>query len=74
VAEDASRKVVREALRQMRALGEAALPVALEMLDSNSWRERKGAAGLLLRWKALTPDRQDKIGSDPHIAVREVLV
>ncbi|MHC4984879.1 MAG: sigma-70 family RNA polymerase sigma factor [Planctomycetota bacterium] len=65
------KKVAREAFWQMRRLGEAALPTALEMLESEHWTERKAAVCLLRRWGQLTAEQHDRAAKDPHLAVRQ---
>jgi len=64
------KKLAREAFRQMRRLKDAALPTALEMLDSPLWTQRKAAVGLLRRWGKLTDQQRDIYAADTHIAVR----
>ncbi|MHC4562680.1 MAG: sigma-70 family RNA polymerase sigma factor [Planctomycetota bacterium] len=64
------RKVAREAFWQMRRMGEAAMPIALEMLESEHWTERKAAVCLLRRWGQLTDEQHDRASQDSHIAVR----
>lgn len=64
------RKVAREAFREMQRLGDAARPIAEEMLHSSHWTERKAAVGLLRRWGKLTPEQEARGKSDPHVAVR----
>ena len=53
----------------MLRLGDAALPMAMEMLGSAHWTERKAAVCLLRRWGRLTPEHKARAESDPHIAV-----
>jgi len=64
------RKVAREAFREMQRLGDAARPIAEEMLHSSHWTERKAAVGLLRRWGGLTQDLEAQARRDPHVAVR----
>jgi len=64
------KKVAREAFREMQRLGDAARPIAEEMLRSDRWTERKAAVGLLRRWKRLTPEQRSRAEDDPHVAVR----
>jgi len=64
------RKVAQEAFRQMLRLGDQAEPVALEMLESERWTERKAAAALLRRWGKLTPAQKARAEQDSHVAVR----
>ena len=64
------RKVAQEAFRQILHLGEASTEVALAMLDSDCWTERKAAVCLLRRWGKLTPEQQARAEKDPHTAVR----
>jgi hypothetical protein len=62
--------VAQEAFWQMERLGNAALPVALEMLASEHWTERKAAVCLLRRWGKLTAGQKAKAEQDSHVAVR----
>ena len=64
------KKVAREAFGQMRRLRVAAMPTALEMLESEHWTERKAAVGLLRRWHKLTDAQRNRAKTDPHMAVR----
>ena len=64
------KKVAREAFRQMLRMRDAAMPTALDMLDSKHWTERKAAVCLLRRWRRLTPEQHDRALRDPHVAVR----
>jgi RNA polymerase sigma-70 factor (ECF subfamily) len=68
------RKVAQEAFRQMRRLGDAALPVALQMLESEHWTERKAAVCLLRHWGKLTAAQRARALADPHVAVRQAVV
>ena len=70
LAEGRPRKVAQEAFWQMHRLRDAARPVALEMLDSDLWTERKAAVCLLRRWGVLTPEQRTRAEVDPHVAVR----
>jgi hypothetical protein len=63
-------KVARQAFWQMLRLGDAALPMAQEMLDSPHWTERKAAVALLRRWGKLTPQQKARATRDDHVAVR----
>jgi hypothetical protein len=63
-------KLAREAFRQMYRLGEAAMPVALDMVESPQWTERKAAVCLLRRWGRLGPEQKARAAADPHVAVR----
>jgi RNA polymerase sigma-70 factor (ECF subfamily) len=63
-------KVTREAMRWMRRLKGAAMPVVMDMLGSEHWTERKAAACLLRQWGELTQEARVRALSDPHIAVR----
>ena len=67
--ENKPHKVAQEAFRQMLRLGDAALPVAVEMLESDHWTERKAAVCLLRRWGKLTSDQKARALADTHIAV-----
>ena len=62
--------VAHEAFRQMLRLGDAALPVAQEMIKSEHWTERKAAVALLRRWGKLSPADRVRAQADPHVAVR----
>jgi len=64
------RKVAQEAFWQVYRLRDAAMPVVLEMLDSEHWTERKAALCLLRRWGKLTREQKKCGESDSHIAVR----
>jgi len=64
------RKVAQEAFRQMLRLRDVALPMALDMPESEPWTERKAAYSLLRRWGKLTEEQQARGLCDPHIAVR----
>ena len=44
--------------------------MALEMLASADWLERKAAVCLLLRWGKLTEQQRQKARADEHVAVR----
>lgn len=70
LADGTPKKLAREAFWQMHALGPAAEPVALEMLDSELWTERKAAICLLRRWGKLTPEQKAQALTDTHVAVR----
>jgi len=63
-------EVAREAFWEMHRLGEAAEPMALEMLESADWLERKAAVCLLRRWGKLTEQQRQKARTDEHVAVR----
>lgn len=63
-------KVAQEAFRQVLRLGEAAYPMATEMLSSECWTERRAAASLLRRWGQLTPEQGAAAEADEHVAVR----
>jgi len=64
------KKVTREAFRQMQRMGEAAMAIALDMLNSQHWTERKAGVALLRRWRKLTDAQRDRAIQDDHIAVR----
>jgi len=64
------RKVAQEAFWQMHRLRDAALPVVIEMLESEHWTERKAALCLLRRWRKLTPEQKERGIADEHVAVR----
>jgi len=40
------------------------------MFDSDDWKERKAAVGLMRRWGTLTETQQKRAADDPHIAVQ----
>ncbi|MHC4982232.1 MAG: HEAT repeat domain-containing protein [Planctomycetota bacterium] len=63
-------KAARQAFYQMRRLGDAAMPVVLEMLASEHWTERKAAVCLLRHWGKLTEQQHERASKDPHVAVR----
>ena len=65
-----SGEVAREAFWEMHRLGEAAEPMALEMLASADWLERKAAVCLLRRWGKLTEQQRQNARADEHMAVR----
>lgn len=64
-------EVAREAFWEMHRLGEAAEPMALDMLKSTDWLERKAAVCLLKRWGKLTEQQRQKAQADEHVAVRK---
>lgn len=64
-------EVAREAFWEMHRLGEAAEPMALDMLASTDWLERKAAVCLLRRWGKLTEQQRQKARTDEHVAVRK---
>ena len=70
LAEGSPKKLAREAFWRMHELREAAEPVALEMLESPHWTERKAAVCLLRRWGKLTREQKARAAVDPHVAVR----
>ena len=70
LAEGSPKKLAREAFWRMHELRGAAEPVALEMLESPHWTERKAAVCLLRRWGKLTPEQKARAAADPHVAVR----
>ena len=70
LAEGSPKKLAREAFWRMHELRGAAEPVAMEMLESLHWTERKAAVCLLRRWGTLTPAQQARAAADPHVAVR----
>ena len=70
LAEGAPKKLAREAFWQMYELREAAEPVALEMLESPQWTQRKAAVCLLRRWGKLGLEHKARAAADPHVAVR----
>ena len=67
------RKVAQVAFHQLYKLRDDARPLAEEMLDSDSWQERKAAVCLLRRWGALTPEQRQKAKTDAHVAVRHAV-
>lgn len=64
------RKLAQEAFRQMLRLRQAAIPTALDMLESEHWTERRAAYSLLRRWGELTEEQTARGLRDPHVAVR----
>jgi len=70
LAEGVPKKLAREAFWQMHDLREAAESVALEMLESPQWTERKAAVCLLRRWGKLGLEQKARADADPHVAVR----
>lgn len=62
--------LAKEAFWQMLHLGVAAASTASEMFDSDDWKERKAAVGLMRRWGTLTETQQKRAADDPHIAVQ----
>ena len=64
------RKVAQEAFWQVYRLRDAAIPVVIDMLESEHWTERKAALCLLRRWGKLTREQRERGESDSHIAVR----
>ena len=66
-------KVASEAFWRFLRLGDAAVPTAEKMLESEHWTERKAAACLLKRWGKLTADQRARGLNDPHIAVRQAV-
>ena len=64
------RKPAQEAFRRMLKLGDAAVPAAREMLQSEHWPERKAAVCLLRRWGKLAPEEKERAREDEHVAVR----
>ena len=67
-------KVAQEAFRQMLRLGEAALPDAEEMFESEHWTERKAATCLLRQWGKLTEEQHARAKEDAHVAVRDAAI
>jgi len=70
VREGKPRKAACEAFGQMLSLRDAAAPLAVEMLASEHWTERKAAVGLLRRWGKLDASAAARAACDPHVAVR----
>lgn len=70
LAEGVPRKLAREAFWRMHELREAAEPLAMEMLESPQWAERKAAVCLLRRWGKLGLEQKARAVADPHVAVR----
>ena len=65
------RKAAQEAFWQLYRLGDAAMPAVEEMLESDSWQERKAAVCLLRRSGKLTNERRTRAEQDDHVAVRQ---
>ena len=68
-----NRLLAREAFWQMHRLGEQAAPTAIQMLDSEDWKERKAAICLLRRWGTLSEAQRQRGLGDPHIAVQHAV-
>jgi HEAT repeat protein len=70
LADGTPKKLARQAFWSLCDLRKVAEPLALEMLTSEHWAERKAAVCLLRRWGKLTADQKARARQDPHVAVR----